>query len=48
MAVIEIGILKESKIPPDKKVPFTPIQCKIDNSISNFRFGGSKKSYPLF
>ena len=28
MAVIKVGILKESKIPPDKRVPFTPIQCK--------------------
>ena len=49
MAEIKIGILKEGKTPPDKRVPLTPIQCKeIDNSISKFKFGGSKKSYSLF
>ena len=28
MAEIKIGILKEGKIPPDKRVPLTPFQCK--------------------
>jgi len=28
MAEIKIGILKEGKIPPDKRVPLTPIQCR--------------------
>ena len=28
MAKIKIGILKEVKLPPDKRVPLTPLQCK--------------------
>ena len=28
MDEIKIGILKEGKIPPDKRVPLTPIQCR--------------------
>jgi alanine dehydrogenase len=28
MAKIKIGILKEGKTPPDKRVPLTPIQCR--------------------
>ena len=28
MAEIKIGILKEGKTPPDKRVPLTPIQCR--------------------
>ena len=28
MAEIKIGILKEGKSPPDKRVPLTPHQCK--------------------
>ena len=28
MAEIKIGILKEGKLPPDKRVPLTPLQCK--------------------
>ena len=28
MAKIKIGILREGKLPPDKRVPLTPLQCK--------------------
>ena len=28
MTKIKIGILKEGKTPPDKRVPLTPFQCK--------------------
>ena len=28
MAEIKIGILKEGKTPPDKRVPLSPIQCR--------------------
>ena len=31
---MKIGILKEEKVPADKRVPFSPIQCK--EIISNF------------
>ena len=29
---IKIGILREQKSPPDKRVPFTPEQCKTINT----------------
>jgi len=29
MSVIKIGVLREGKVPPDKRVPLTPKQCKV-------------------
>ena len=29
MAKIKLGVLREGKVPPDKRVPLTPKQCKI-------------------
>jgi len=26
---MKIGIIREGKTPPDKRVPFTPQQCKL-------------------
>ena len=49
MAEIKIGILKEGKTPPDKRVPFTPIQCKnLITQYPNLSLVVQKKSYPLF
>ena len=28
MNTIKIAVLREGKVPPDKRVPFTPEQCK--------------------
>ncbi len=33
MDKIKIGILKEGKVPPDKRVPLTPKQCRLLKSI---------------
>ena len=33
MNKIKIGILKEGKVPPDKRVPLTPKQCRLLKSI---------------
>ena len=36
MNTIKIGVLREGKVPPDKRVPFTPVQCKeIMDQFSN-------------
>ena len=33
MKDIKIGILREGKVPPDKRVPLTPAQCKKVEAI---------------
>lgn len=36
MAKIKLGVLREGKVPPDKRVPLTPKQCKIvEEKFSN-------------
>ncbi|MDX2189356.1 MAG: NAD(P)-dependent oxidoreductase [Bacteroidota bacterium] len=39
MFLFNIGLLRETKIPTDKRVPFTPLQCKdIEKKYSQIKF----------
>jgi hypothetical protein len=29
MSKIKLGVIREGKVPPDKRVPMTPQQCKL-------------------
>ena len=33
MKKIKIGVIKEGKVPPDKRVPLTPKQCHLVETI---------------
>lgn len=47
--MIKIGILREGKAPPDKRVPFTPEQCKfINESISGIKVIVQPSPYRCF
>ena len=46
---MKIGILREEKIPHDKRVSITPKQCaRVVGAVSTSTVGGAKKSYSLF